>query len=227
MPRSGCTVKKSLMSYPPSRIGRRVVGQEPQAVDAEPLEVVELGPQPAQVADAVVVGVEEAAREHLVEHAPSVPVRTPLGGQRRGADAGQTGPPGAAGRWRCAGGRRTRGTRWGRGGRLGRDTPALSARRSGRARGRARGTTPRPPGRRRCHPPPRRPRPLELRPSARGSSAPSSIRRLAAARASTGPAAKPGRQGQGLVQDLGRGGRRGRRGPWPGPRPPAPGGRCR
>ena len=40
--------------------GRGVEGQQPQAVDTEPLEVVELGPQPGQVADAVVVGVEEA-----------------------------------------------------------------------------------------------------------------------------------------------------------------------
>ena len=47
---------------------RRVERRQPQAVDAEPLQVVELLGQPAQVAGAVAVGVVEAADEHLVEH---------------------------------------------------------------------------------------------------------------------------------------------------------------
>ena len=46
---------------------RRVHRQQPDAVDAEPLEVVELLDQPAEVARAVVVAVEEAADVDLVE----------------------------------------------------------------------------------------------------------------------------------------------------------------
>ena len=53
---------------------RRVVERrQPEAVDAEPLQVVELVGQPAQVAGAVVVGVEERLHQHLVEHGPLVP----------------------------------------------------------------------------------------------------------------------------------------------------------
>ena len=54
---------------------RGVEGKEPQAVDAEPLEVVELGDQAGDVAHAVVVAVEEAPDEHLVEHGPLEPQR--------------------------------------------------------------------------------------------------------------------------------------------------------
>ena len=86
--------------------GRRVVRQQPQAVDAEPLEIVELGPQAGQVADAVVVGVEEAPGEHLVEHGPAVPVgRALAAGRAVGADPGQRGPRrrgGPAAARRCA-----------------------------------------------------------------------------------------------------------------------------
>ena len=46
---------------------RLVHRQEPDAVDAEPLEVVELLDQPAEVAGAVVVPVEEPADVDLVE----------------------------------------------------------------------------------------------------------------------------------------------------------------
>ncbi len=49
--------------------------QQPEAVDAQPLQVVQLGSQPAQVAVAVRGGVEEAAHEHLVDHRTSVPLR--------------------------------------------------------------------------------------------------------------------------------------------------------
>ncbi len=84
--------------------GRGVERQQPQAVDAEPLQIVELGPQPREVADAVVVGVEEAAGEHFVEHTPPVPVGPSLGGERGGADAREPGASGAAGRGGRAGG---------------------------------------------------------------------------------------------------------------------------
>ena len=54
---------------------RRVVERrQPDAVDAQPLEVVELLGEPAQVAGAVAVGVGERADEHLVEHGTLEPV---------------------------------------------------------------------------------------------------------------------------------------------------------
>ena len=46
---------------------RLVEGQQPEAVDAEPLEVVELLREPDEVADAVAVGVVEPPDGHLVE----------------------------------------------------------------------------------------------------------------------------------------------------------------
>src|SRR5438270_8943946 len=46
---------------------RAVEGQQPDAVDAEPLEVVELLGQAAEVADPVPVGVKEAPHVDLVE----------------------------------------------------------------------------------------------------------------------------------------------------------------
>jgi hypothetical protein len=52
---------------------RGVEGQQPEAVDAEPLEVVELLREPLQVTGAVVRGVVEAAHQHLVEHGSLVP----------------------------------------------------------------------------------------------------------------------------------------------------------
>jgi hypothetical protein len=55
--------------------GRLVEGQEPEAVDAEPLEVVELGRDAGQVAGAVVVGVVEAPHQDLVEHRLLEPAR--------------------------------------------------------------------------------------------------------------------------------------------------------
>ena len=54
---------------------RLVEGQEPDAVDAEPLQVVELVDEAPQVAGAVVVGVGETADEHLVEDGALVPAR--------------------------------------------------------------------------------------------------------------------------------------------------------
>src|SRR5262249_50824496 len=57
---------------------RRVHGQQPEAVDAEPLEEVELLDQPAEVARAVVVAVEESAQVDLVEDRAFEPERFPL-----------------------------------------------------------------------------------------------------------------------------------------------------
>src|SRR3712207_9091874 len=57
--------------------------RQPQAVDAEPLEVVQLVDHAAEVADAVGVAVGEAADEHLVEDGALVPLRVGAGrGQR-------------------------------------------------------------------------------------------------------------------------------------------------
>ena len=54
---------------------RRVVERrQPQAVDAQPLQVVELLGQPAQVAGAVPVGVGERPDQYLVEHRALEPV---------------------------------------------------------------------------------------------------------------------------------------------------------
>ena len=62
---------------------RRVVERrQPQAVDAEPLQVVELLGQPAQVTRAVGVGVVEGPDQHLVEDRALEPGR--VGGQRLG-----------------------------------------------------------------------------------------------------------------------------------------------
>jgi hypothetical protein len=62
---------------------RRVHRQQPDAVDAEPLQIVELLDQAAEVARAVVVAVEEAAQVDLVEDGGLEPVRLalePVGG---------------------------------------------------------------------------------------------------------------------------------------------------
>ena len=57
---------------------RLVHRQQPDAVDAEPLQVVELVDQPAEVAGAVVVAVEEAADVDLVEDRALEPERVAL-----------------------------------------------------------------------------------------------------------------------------------------------------
>ena len=64
---------------------RPVERQQPDAVDPQPLEVVELLGQAAEVARAVAVGVEEAADVDLVEHRALEPQRLglePLAGLR-------------------------------------------------------------------------------------------------------------------------------------------------
>src|SRR5207302_5359180 len=74
--------------------------KEPDAVDAEPLEVVELVDQAAEVAVAVVVPVEEAADVDLVEDGPLEPdgiALEPLLGHQRTILS----------RWLCPGGSRT------------------------------------------------------------------------------------------------------------------------
>ena len=55
--------------------GRGVERGQPQAVDAEPLQVVELVGQAAEVARAVAVGVGERAHQDLVEHRALEPFR--------------------------------------------------------------------------------------------------------------------------------------------------------
>src|SRR6266545_308853 len=82
---------------------RLVHRQEPDAVDAEPLQVVELLDQPAEVAGAVVVAVEEAADVDLVEDRGLEPERIPLEpvpGLRHGCPPGHC--PGTRSRDGCA-----------------------------------------------------------------------------------------------------------------------------
>src|SRR3984893_8310497 len=55
--------------------GRLVEGEEPEAVDAEPLEVLELLHETGEVARTVAVGVEEPADEHFVERGAAIPPR--------------------------------------------------------------------------------------------------------------------------------------------------------
>ena len=55
--------------------GRLVERQQPEAVDAQPLQVVELLGDPAQVTGAVAAGVVEPPDQHLVEDGPAVPLR--------------------------------------------------------------------------------------------------------------------------------------------------------
>ena len=57
---------------------RGVERQQPDAVDAEPLQVVELLREPAEVARAVAVAVEEAADVDLIEDRPFEPQRVGL-----------------------------------------------------------------------------------------------------------------------------------------------------
>ena len=68
---------------------RRVERQQPDAVDAEPLEVVELVGHAAQVARAVVVPVEERARVDLVEDGVLEPERVALEPALPGARPGR------------------------------------------------------------------------------------------------------------------------------------------
>jgi hypothetical protein len=82
--------------------GRPIEGQQPQAVDAEPLEVVEPLLHPPEVAETVAVGVGETPHRHLVEDGTLVP--TGLSGVDRRRHPAQAGTsPGAGARpGRCA-----------------------------------------------------------------------------------------------------------------------------
>ena len=78
---------------------RAVEGQQPDAVDAQPLQVVELLGQAAEVARAVAVGVIEAADVDLVEHRPLEPQRLGLEPLARLGSGRGRGP--ARPRWRA------------------------------------------------------------------------------------------------------------------------------
>src|SRR5262249_5082665 len=52
---------------------RRIEGQQPQGIDAEPLQIIEPPGQARKVADAVVVAVEEGADVRLVDDGVLVP----------------------------------------------------------------------------------------------------------------------------------------------------------
>jgi hypothetical protein len=56
-------------------LGRGIERQEPQGRDAEVLQIVELGGEAAEIADAVAVGVIEGSDAHLVDDRVLVPVR--------------------------------------------------------------------------------------------------------------------------------------------------------
>ena len=144
--------------------GRRVEGQHPDAVDAQPLDVVELLAQAAQVAGAVVVGVVEAADEHLVEDGVLEPARRGVEGALAAAD------------------------------RDGRRAHGVTARRRSPCRGRARGTTRSPGPRPRCGPPRRRPPARCASPSASVPSRPRSTAALARPCATSGPLASSAAQ---------------------------------
>ena len=66
--------------------GRGIEGQHPDAVDPEPLHVVELLAQATQIAGAVVVGVVVAPDEHLVEDGVLEPAHRRVEGALAGAD---------------------------------------------------------------------------------------------------------------------------------------------
>ncbi len=78
--------------------GRLEEGRQPEAVDAEPLQIVELGGQALEVADAVAVAVLEGADEDLVEDGAFEPIgvavlgRCVLEGVRYGLVHGHDGP---------------------------------------------------------------------------------------------------------------------------------------
>ena len=74
VPNSGSTAREVADVVAAVAQRRLVERQQPQAVDAEPLQVVELVGEAPQVAGAVAVGVGEAADQHLVEHRALEPV---------------------------------------------------------------------------------------------------------------------------------------------------------
>ena len=107
---------------------RGVEGQQPDRRHPQLLEMVELLDQPREVADTVIVGVEEGANVKLVDDGVLVPLRVVVDGEgcrplshrhlRRstrnrtraagGGGCGRHGPEKPAGRARCNDGSRTR-----------------------------------------------------------------------------------------------------------------------
>ena len=76
--------------------GRGVEGRDPHAVHAQPRQVVQAGDEPAQVPDAVAVGVGEGAQQRLVEDGRAEPL-----GVRADTGAGLGGQDRYAGDLRC------------------------------------------------------------------------------------------------------------------------------
>ena len=73
---------------------RRVVERrQPKAVDAKPLQVVELFGEPAQIAGAVGVGVVERPHQHLVEHGALEPGAVRGQGARHARSRRRSGVP--------------------------------------------------------------------------------------------------------------------------------------
>src|SRR5690606_21538098 len=66
---------------------RRLIDRrDPQRVDPEPLQIVELGDETGEVAGAVAVGIDEGPHHHLVEHRAAIPLRVECeAGQRDGS----------------------------------------------------------------------------------------------------------------------------------------------
>jgi len=59
--------------------GGGVEGQQPDGVDAEVLDVLELAREPDEIADAIVVGIEERPHVHLVDDRVFEPQRVAAG----------------------------------------------------------------------------------------------------------------------------------------------------
>jgi hypothetical protein len=64
-----------------------ITGRDPDRVDAQPLQIIQLGGNAIQVADAVVIAVHETTRIDLVKHSVLPPLMTfRVNGLRLGAD---------------------------------------------------------------------------------------------------------------------------------------------
>ena len=90
--------------------GGRIEGEQPQAVHPQPLEVIQFGDEPGDVAGTVVVAVEEPPDEHLVEDGPLEPERIlPRRRQRLAARGGASAnDPSGVGRTAGLSGKRVR-----------------------------------------------------------------------------------------------------------------------
>ena len=72
--------------------GRLVEGQQPETIDPQPLQVVQLVHEARDVARPVVVGIVETAYQDLVENRPLVPADVLAGCARDGRDPSSGGP---------------------------------------------------------------------------------------------------------------------------------------